>query len=527
MNTATKKDARWQERFDDIGRSVDTAVDIVDNPTIEEVIDWIQYSTTQEVKINFAQKCINLAPLDRTTAVFDIVKKTGFGTADVKKEIKIAEQEALILKQQAAIEAKSAERESRGIHELELTVENSGDIAEKVCKIIAKSDKKPQVYVMGGSLATIRIGHPKSIRQCHKFDTLGKDYPKMPLIQTYKKPFSSLSNRIKQDVMIIDNNGKDMDPPTRLLDVVGEAISPHFKPLTGIIEHPFIDANWKLVNKEGYNKRTGLYTILHHKLKVCHMKPEVAWKYLTEEVFAEFPFESDLDKAVAVAALMTAIADDTGFPGFGIVSPAQSSGKTTLAQLISYATYSRPIATTTLSDEEAELSKHLLAILQEGHSCVLFDNIKQGSLVTSDMLAKVMSDDTFSGRQLGENKTVEVPCSSIWLFTGNGIKFVGDFATRVFPITINPKMEAPDQRVFKRQDIGQWAMDNRKKIISAVLSIIIEGKGLKPMDSGSRFKLWDKFVRRPLLKVSGIDINDAVRKNQIKTIKSKFIISLA
>jgi hypothetical protein len=208
------------------------------------------------------------------------------------------------------------------------------------------------------------------------------------------------------------------------------------------------------------------------------------------------------------------IAGDSGFPGFAIISPTQSSGKTTLAQLISYSVYNRAIPATSFTKDETELSKQLLAILNEGHRCILFDNMPAGMEVTSNTLAKAMSSDTFSGRLLGDNKTIQVPTAVVWLFTGNSIQLRGDFATRVYPINLNANMEDPDKRNFKRQDIGTWAMDNRKKIISAIISLVLAAKKKTKISEASRFPLWDKFVRKPLYAVAKIDINDAAHANK-------------
>ena len=519
MNAASNKDKRWKERYDDIDRSVDSAADIVDNPTVEEVLYWIQDEDTMTVKAGYAQRCINLSPMDRTVAVVQICKKIGFGVADVKKTIKLAEEESKVEAQIAAKEAQTAERESRGIYEIEIDPTNSGEVAERAGCILAKSEKLPRVFAMGGHLATVGMGTPVTIRQCHKICEMGADYPEMPIIQPFRKPYYTLGGRIEKDVVFISDKGNDIECPTRVLHMIGEAQNNNFNPLTGIVENPFIDANWNLMKKQGYNSKTGLFTILHRKLQLTQMDPKEAYEYLAYEVFDEFPFNTELDRAVAVSAMMTAvqrptIAGDTGMPGFGIVSPIQSSGKTTLAQLISYAVFNRPVAASSWSDDDEELGKHILGILQEGHSCVLFDNISQGATIQSGRLANAMSNDIFGGRQLGENKTIQVPSSVIWLFTGNAVKFVGDFATRIYPITINPDMEDPNTRVFKRDDIGQWAMDNRKKIMSAILSIVIGGKGMLEIGGSTRFKLWDKFVRRPLFNASGIDINDAVKNNQ-------------
>lgn len=533
--TDNKRLEDWQVRFDDIGRSVDSAVDIVGSTTIEEIIDWVDKADENEVKADFAWKALNLGPMDRATITNIISDKIGFGVNVIKKTIKIAEDEAKIEKIEKAKEAKTAERESRGVYEIEVTIENSGEVSEKVCKILSESEKKPKIFVMGKSLVSVGIDHPTTIRQCHQLTNLGRDYPKMPIVQSYKKPYSSLIDRIKKDVVLLNTAGETIEPGFHLLNVIGEARNNHFKTLTGIVESPFINNKWELVREEGYNSKTGLYTFLHRKLKIEKWDAKKAYKYLAYTVFDEFPFSSELDRVVAVAALMTAvqrpsIIDSTGFPGFGIISPVQSSGKTTLAQLISYSVFNRPVAATGWSDNEDELGKHLLAILQEGHSCILFDNIDQGIIVESAKLSSAISNDEFSGRKLGENKTIKVPSSAIWLFTGNNIAFSGDFATRIYPININPNMEDPNTRSFARYDIGRWAIDNRKHIISAILSIIKSGEGLKPIAGNTRFKDWDVYIRRPLYKISGIDVNQAVKQNQendpIKLSKKNLVYQL-
>ena len=520
MNSAAVKDDRWQDRFNDIDRAIESAFGIVKNLSLDEVIDWILATDSKEVRIGYASKLLGLSPLDKTTAIKEVCAKIGCGLADAKRELKLAEQEAALESQKTMREAISIERKMNGIHEIEINATNSSEVVYRINKILSESKKDPNVFIIGGCLAKVSLGVPKTIRQISKKNELGIDYPKIPIIIPYRKPFYSLQHRIQQDVIFQDGSGKDIEPSIKIIHEVGQAEYNGFKPLSGIVENPFINHNWSLIQKEGYDERTGLFTMLHHKLKIKKMHPKDAWNYLAETVFDEFPFASDLDLAVAIGCMLTCAmrptisADTAGMPGFGIVSPTQSSGKTTLAQLISNSIFNRPIASTSWTHDEEELGKHLLAILQEGHSCVIFDNIQQGASVKSERLSTAMSSDVFSGRQLGENKNVEVPSSVIWMFTGNGISFVGDFATRIYPINLNPKMADPNTRKFKRDDIGQWAMDNRKHIISAVLSLVIAGKDEPEMESGSRFKLWDKFVRRPIYKVSKIDINEAVLINQ-------------
>ncbi len=79
-----------------------------------------------------------------------------------------------------------------------------------------------------------------------------------------------------------------------------------------------------------------------------------------------------------------------------------------------------------------------------------------------------------------------------------------------------PQTENPESRSFKRNDIGQWAIDNRKRIISAVLSIVMAGKDIKGKltKKTSRFKEWDVLVRTPLLAVSGQDLLNVFVENE-------------
>jgi hypothetical protein len=353
MNASSVKDDRWQERFDDIGRAVDSAAEIVNNPTVDELLFWIEETDAKTVEVQFGPRCVRLDPVERVTVANAISAKTGFGIRPIQGVMKIAREQFALEQAQRAREEKTKEREGKGINEFEFRIDNAHIVCDKACKILAESKKAPRVFVMGGNLASVIIGKPKTIQQCAKLDNMGVDYPKMPIIAPYKKPYSKLAYRLKKDVALINENGKDVEPSMHFLNVMGDGESPFFKPLTGVVEHPFLDNNWNLIQESGYNERTGLFTILHHKLKIKKMDPIEAYKYIVDEVFDEFPFKSDLDQAVAVAALCTAIqrptiAGDTGMPGFGIVSPTQSSGKTTLAQLISYSVYNRPVASTVL-----------------------------------------------------------------------------------------------------------------------------------------------------------------------------------
>jgi len=510
----------WQNRFDDIPRAVESAVDIVGKPSFEEVVDWIDTSNIIEVTSGFAKRLVGFHGVELKQLVRAIEQKTGFGTRAISEDVKLAKMEKEDELADLARKKKTEERKAQDIYEVEISNSGYGAATEQICKIMAESKKKPEVYRLGNTISVVEYSTPKTIRQITKKGQMMNDYPEMPVIHDISHPVGVIRSRAEKDCVFLSEKGSEIVCPDSILNAIPRMYGAKWKPLSGIVEHPFIDDTWKPVEKSGYDPNTGLYAVLHKKLKITLTDPKEAYDYLANNVLAEFPFQTDLDRAAAVGMFMTAIQrpyviGDNGMPGFAIVSPKPSSGKTTLAQLLSYSMYNRPVAATGWSDNDEELGKHLLAILREGHSCVLFDNIKKDAAIQSNELAKAMTSGTYSRRKLGSNETEEVPSGVLWLFTGNNIVFKGDFATRILPIRIVPSMERPEFRKFNRTDIGQWAMENRKRIISAVLSIVTAGKNIDydKYDSSARFKEWNKFVRIPLLEVSGHDLLDVFDRN--------------
>jgi len=520
MNASAEHDDRWQERFDDIDRLVETARDIVDVPTFDEAMEWIEETDDiKDLMDGFAQRLVHLDPLHVKAAICEVDKKLKFGPQVLNRVVKELAEQIDNEKAEFAKNKKTEERLSRGLIELEDGIVEDNEIGDITAARLAQSRKSPEIFMSSNGLARIVVEVPKTVRQLTKLDEQGKDYPKMPIIKPYGVDTDSLRRRVNKEVIITNKNGKGLIYPRHILNTLDGISGVPWNSLSGIVENPFVDVGWNVVQESGYNQRTGLFAMFHHKLKLTEMDPKDAYKYLAYEVFDEFPFATELDRATAVGALLTAvqrpsIAGADGFPGFAIVSPTQSSGKTTMAQLISHAAFNRPMAATGWSDDDEEMGKHLISVLMEGHSCVLFDNIPAGSEISSNELAKAMTSDSYSRRKLGSNETISAAAAVLWVFTGNNIQLAGDFNSRVLTIKIMPDDSDPDKRVFKRDDIGQWALDNRKKILSAAISIIMSGENAPLQDKGSRFKSWDKFVRIPLLVASGCDLLDVFDSNK-------------
>jgi len=510
----------WSVRFDDIERSVDTAIAFMNKPDFDTILNWLESANKKEITLNFAEKIHTFDGAKLKMLIRKIDESLNIGVRAITEDVKNYKCENLLKKELEVRNKKSKERECQKIYEIEITNSNHGNVTKTICDILSKSKKTPEIYKMGNTLSIIEYTIPKTVQQITQKSILNEDYPPMPIIKDMTAPTGVIRSRVEQDCIFLNQTGKEILCPDSILNTIPKMYNIDWKPLSGIVEHPYYNYDYILNENGGYDNSTGLYCVLHKKLKVKLIEPKKALKYLCEEVFAEFPFQTELDKICAISMFMTAIqrpciVGDNGMPGYAIVSPKPSSGKTTLAQLLNYSIFNRPVAATGWSDNDDELGKHLLAILREGHSCVLFDNIKKDASIKSNELAKAMTSATYSRRKLGVNETEEVPSSVLWLFTGNNIVFKGDFATRILPIRIVPNLENPENQKFHRGDVGKWAVDNRKKIISAILSLVSLGKNITiSPETSSRFKNWDNFVRMPLLELTGLDLLSVFESNK-------------
>jgi hypothetical protein len=230
-------------------------------------------------------------------------------------------------------------------------------------------------------------------------------------------------------------------------------------------------------------------------------------------------FKDVLAKDAAIAMFLTAVQrrlihDNDGCPTFAVSAPSQASGKTALVQLMSHIVFDRPIAATSWTKDDTEMSKHLVAILREGHPCVLFDNLAEGEAIEGNELAKAVTSAAYSSRLLGENRDITLPTQVLWIFTGNNITTTGDFNSRTIKIYLDPKMERPEARIYSRVDLAGWADANRATFFEHAINVLSNGSCVA--NGGTRFKLWGELVYKPLLASGANQVVDLLRENVIE-----------
>ena len=522
--TDQKRLADWKTRYDDIDRSVDSAFDLVDNPAQEDLLAWLKAAPKDRVLKEYAKKSFGKTDSELKEIVDVVAQRTGMDKRKLKRRLRDFRESETQNRANQSRREKYQERKKQRIYEVVINDHNYAQAAQQIAKILAASRRRPFVFVYGGSLSYISYERLITIRQMSRraqAKKAGERHCRTPTVTAFRKPYHDLISRMGQDIRFIPQElGKEIACPEKLATVVALGNDHEHRELTGIIQCPFVTADWQVFDKQGYDPETGLYSMLDVQIDRQLWYPDHAYNFLKNEVLAEFPFETDLDAAVMIASMMALVQrpllaqDPAGMPGFGVTAPVQSSGKTTLVNFAIAAVLKSNIPASNFSTDDEELSKYVLTVLRAGQPAVFFDQIPQNTELKSDVLAKAMSMDVFSGRLLGENRELRVATSAIWFFTGNNISFPGDFSTRIFPINLNPKMENPDTRVFARTPVIDWAYANRQQILSALISLIMAGNNAPRMDTGSRFKLWDDYIRSGIFAAVGIDINQAIANNK-------------
>jgi hypothetical protein len=306
-----------------------------------------------------------------------------------------------------------------------------------------------------------------------------------------------------------ENAFTNTDPPAR--HVAALLTSANFKclpVLRGLTRSPFFREDHKtLVTKAGFDAKSGLFGVFLPRSYKILAKPtradsEAALIQL-QTLLAEFPFATEVDRAAALAAILTAACRPSlqVAPGFLFKAPVSNSGKSYLAKLVAAFAGAGLPAIHALPSTPEEFEKLILATLLEAPECLFFDNLLS-DVAPFAKLCQALTEPFVSGRILGQSKTTTTSTRVLVLFTGNNVAPLRDLSRRIVSISIDPRLELPGLRAFKNDPLS-LVQREREHFVGLALTVlrgyILAGKplqtGMKPLPS---FDAWSALVRSSL-----------------------------
>lgn len=298
------------------------------------------------------------------------------------------------------------------------------------------------------------------------------------------------------------------DPSDKAAMILHGATSyDHLPVLRGIARQPHLRPDGSIVSESGYDRMTGRFGVFEASQYEIPEKPTQAQAQAAladlQDILSEVAFDSDIDRSAGLCAMLTAAARPSlpTAPGFLVSAHQIGSGKSYLARIISTLATPQQVPGLAFPDAE-EMRKLLIATLLKSPAVVFFDDMT-GDIVPSDALKTALSEEHIAGRILGVSKDVSVSTRSLLLFTGNNIEPVRDMSRRVLSIHLDPCMEMPVAREFKRPDLAAQVRQDRARYVSAALTIIrawicagSPSGNVKPV---ATYTQWSDWCRQPLI----------------------------
>lgn len=298
------------------------------------------------------------------------------------------------------------------------------------------------------------------------------------------------------------------DPTEKIANILLSRVGQWRVPVVaGVITTPTLRSDGTVLHKAGYDPVTRLYQVKDPTLKPAYIPPEPT-KYDAEKAIEtlnglidEFPFVSDLDRSVALSALITPVVRGavSVAPLHAIKASTAGTGKSYLADLASAISTGRPCPVISVSPDPKETESRLTGLLLAGFPLISLDNVN-GDL-GGDLLCQAVERPTVRLRRLGGSDIFEIESRATFFATGNGLRVKGDMTRRTIICNLDAGVERPESREFHHSPVDD-VLANRGLYVAAVLTIvrayIVAGlpDKLRPLAS---FEEWSDLVRSALV----------------------------
>lgn len=312
----------------------------------------------------------------------------------------------------------------------------------------------------------------------------------LPLVATSLTPalLTSLLACHAEVVRTATTKGESRDEevsPSR--EVLSAVLAPQSWPglpvLRRIISTPVLRADGTLLQTPGYDPATGFYLTSRRNLDPVPEHPTpgqvaAAREFLLGRFLRDFPWrDRHADRANYLGLLVTPIIRPftRALSPFGLIEASMpGSGKSILTGCVGLLVGQQVL---TWSDKDEELRKQITSVLADQVGVVVYDNLEEGTTINSAVLARLLTERTWSDRRLNTNTTASYPNDRLWLATGNNIRVGGDLASRSVWVRLDPDCPRPEARTgFAIEHLDDWILQpaNQATVLWHLLVLILD-----------------------------------------------------
>lgn len=270
--------------------------------------------------------------------------------------------------------------------------------------------------------------------------------------------------------------------PMVLGAVLARQFWPGLPPLRKVIGAPVLRPDGTLLQEPGYDPATGYYLAGRTMIEPVPAAPTAddvaaAREFLLDTFLTDFPWVSDADQANYLALLATPILRPYTralSPFALVVAPLPGSGKTILTSCVGLMVGQKVL---TWTDNEDELRKTITSVLSEAAGVTVWDNVEEGTVINSAVLARLVTERVWTDRKLGTNTATAFDNDRLWLATGNNLRTGGDMASRAVWVRLDPDCPHPEARTgFSIPNLDTWILHptNQAVVLRHLLVLILD-----------------------------------------------------
>lgn len=313
-----------------------------------------------------------------------------------------------------------------------------------------------------------------------------------------------------------DTYRKCIPPDAVTAAVAARGEYPRVRPVVGIAEAPMLSTDGAILERAGYDSATGYVYEPSVTFPPVPAKPTQAdaRKALAElaEVFCDFPYRSEADRMLPIAAILTMLARPAirgSVPAFIFDANTRGSGKTKQVDAVSIIATGRESAKMTYPGDDAELEKVLGSYALRGAAMIAFDNLT-GAFGGGPLDRVLTAGDFVELRILGRSEVPSLRWRAVVFATGNNVEVVGDTSRRVLLGRLESPLEHPENREdFRHPRLLEWVLENRPRLVAAALTIlrafIVAGSPRGECKTWGSFEAWAALIPPAIVYAGGAD----------------------